>query len=217
MGLVASVYQLGGGPPWPTAPEIHPRDTVNASSEILPFEVTNKSAFFPLNAKLVCGVDLLYFKDATGKTGLIRDAQFVQDAGISVEARGTKRLPCNPGDFVKIKPDGSVLMGFPEGQFLQTKPRAFQPPMTIIKICVLISGTWDFLGIPRGYASTMFQWPALPDQRQWAAGPITHEYDDDKWVPEGSTVGGAWGLRRLVDGASPFGYAKGALTCDWPK
>src|SRR5271155_5244619 len=37
LGLTASRYQLTGGPPWPAYPEMHPHDTADGSSLILPF------------------------------------------------------------------------------------------------------------------------------------------------------------------------------------
>jgi hypothetical protein len=66
LAVVGSVYGIWG-PPWPTAPEIHPRDTSNGSSLILPFNVQNKSVLFPItDAQMTCGVGWLFVKDARG-------------------------------------------------------------------------------------------------------------------------------------------------------
>jgi hypothetical protein len=62
----------------------------------------------------------------------------------------------------------------------------------------------------------MFQWPAAPGQRQWIKGPIAFDADQEKWIPPGSKLSGAWGLRRLTE-TSLDGQIKlvpNALQCD---
>jgi hypothetical protein len=48
LGLVASVYQIWGGPPWPTAPAFAPGAPSFGSALDVPFIVTNKSVLFPI-------------------------------------------------------------------------------------------------------------------------------------------------------------------------
>src|SRR5258707_2404660 len=63
--------------PWPSFPEIHPRDPLNGSSFILPFTIRNTSGFFPMtNVEMICGVDWVYFKDARGNKAVFTDAGF---------------------------------------------------------------------------------------------------------------------------------------------
>src|SRR5215475_12218164 len=59
-GFIASVAGIWG-PFWPTDPEIHPQNTVNGSSFILPFTVQNHSVLFGIqNAEFTCGFGQLY-------------------------------------------------------------------------------------------------------------------------------------------------------------
>jgi hypothetical protein len=169
---------------------------------------------FGMTAQFSCAVDLFYFMDADGKTGLMRDAVFRRDSELSIASGETKNIPCNPSDFVQIRTDGSVMMGFPDGQNLTTPQGSFRAPMSIIKVCVRIGGSFEVFGMKLPFASVIFQWPAEPDQRQWIEGAVAFDTDDSKWVPRDSKMGGVWGMRRLVDGTPPFGYAKGALECD---
>jgi hypothetical protein len=49
IGLVASIYQLYGGPPWPTAPTFTPQPPSGGSPFDNPFDVTNKSGLADLH------------------------------------------------------------------------------------------------------------------------------------------------------------------------
>jgi hypothetical protein len=60
MGAIASVYQLWGGPPWPTVPSFSPGLPSSGPPLDVPFLVTNKSVFFRLdNLKIHCLVRLI--------------------------------------------------------------------------------------------------------------------------------------------------------------
>lgn len=215
LGLIASVYQLTGGPPWPTKPEIHPHDTVNASSLVLPFDVRNRSTLFGMTAEFNCGVNLLYFTDAGGHTGLLRDAMF-NVGSLSISRGAMANLPCDAATFVKIRPDGSLMLGYPGGQHMTTAPGGFRPPLTILKMCLWINGNYRLFGFRLPFTSLMFQWPAEPNQKQWIEGPIAFDTDQEKWIPHGSELIGAWGLRQLT-AKSADGKAElvpNALRCD---
>src|SRR5579859_6196765 len=77
IGLAASVDGIWGSP-WPRDPEVHPHDTIDGSSLVLPFTVKNRSGFFDMaNTTFRCGVDLIYAEDSVGQRVVIRDAAFV--------------------------------------------------------------------------------------------------------------------------------------------
>jgi hypothetical protein len=46
LGAIASFYQLAGGPPWPTTPEIDPGPPDNSQAFDVPFMISNRSAVF---------------------------------------------------------------------------------------------------------------------------------------------------------------------------
>jgi hypothetical protein len=200
------------GPFWPTRPEIQFHDTIDASSFVLPFKMTNRSVWFSMDSmKIVCGVDLLYFIDADGKTGLLRDAQF--DPGpISIARNSFTNYPCSASDYVRIRPDGSLMMGFEAGQSMTTPPSTFSPPLTVLKMCLWMSGDYKVFGHPVPFASKIFQWPAAPHQRQWIEGPIAPDLPSEAWIPEGSRIGGVWALRKMMT-ADGKQYLAAGLQC----
>jgi hypothetical protein len=195
--------------------EIHPHDTVDASSLVLPFQVTNRSLFRMHNVEFTCGIDLLYFMDADRKTGILRDMTFAATGAPSIKRNKLVNYPCDASRFVQIRPDGSLIMGFPSGQSMTTKPFAFRPPLTIVKMCLWISGQYRLFGTTIHFATTMFQWPAAPGQRQWIEGPISGDDANERWIPEGSQLGGAWALRALTapGDAGQRPLLPGALAC----
>jgi hypothetical protein len=214
-GFVAAVYQNYGGPPWPTAPDIHPNP--GASNISVPLEVHNRSGLFEMTAHLSCTLDMLFFIDAKGRTGLLRDASFSQGGVLSLPPKSVGNLPCDPSRFVQVREDGSVIMGFSNDQNLQTKPGAFVPPIKILKVCLIAGGTYRAFWADRSFASQMFQWPAEPNQPVWLEGPTINDDDQSKWIPPGSTVGAAWALRSVTmmgaDGKTDALRAD-ALKCD---
>jgi len=57
-GFGAAVYQLWGGPPWPVAPTFAPSFPSSGNAFDVPFTITNKSVFFPLNhLEILCGLE----------------------------------------------------------------------------------------------------------------------------------------------------------------
>jgi hypothetical protein len=191
-------------------------NTVDASSFVLPFMVTNKSAWFNTYvADSGCRVNLLYFMDADNHTALVRDVKFNTGA-FDVPPGPPINYPCDAAKYIRILSDGSMVIGFPYGQLMKTGPDAFHPPLTILKMCLWISGHYRVFGIAAPFTSKMFQWPAEPNQRQWIEGRIVFDADEAKWIPSGSKLIGAWGLRKLTT-ISQVGEVKllpGALQCD---
>jgi hypothetical protein len=203
------------GPFWPTDPEIQAHDTVDASSFVLPFRVTNRSILFDMpNMEVNCGVDLVYFMTGDGFTGVLRDAQF-NPGPISVGRNSINNYPCSAKSYINGKLDGSLTIGFPNGagQSMSTPPGPFHEPLTIIKMCIWISGSYKVWGFyPVKFKSKMFQWPAVPGQRQWIEGAVTPDLPNEAWIPNGSRVGAVWALRPMMT-SDKKNYLPGALQC----
>jgi hypothetical protein len=144
LSQVANVSQL-----WPLLwpdPQISFRDTTDGSSFILPFKAENKSLLFDMkNAPIVCGVDLFYFMDINGLTGILRDAQF-NSGPISIKKGEFASYPCTVQSFIRLQPDNSFILGFESGQHMTTAPSSFRGPLKVIKMCLWMSGRYDILG-----------------------------------------------------------------------
>jgi hypothetical protein len=201
------------GPFWPTDPEIQAHDTVDASSFVLPFRVANKSVVFDLpNVAITCGVDLVYFMDEDGRTGLLRDALF-NPGPISIGRNDTTNYPCSAESYIENRSDGSLGIGFPSGgSFMTTPPGGFRGKLTILKMCIVISGDYQVFGRKFSFTSKMFQWPALPGQRQWIEGTVIPDPPNEKWIPPNSRIGAVWALRQLMT-PDKKSYLPGALQC----
>jgi hypothetical protein len=211
IALAATVYSAIG-PFWPTPPDIEARDAADGSSAILPFKVSSKNHLFSVkNVSLSCYENLAFVMDADRKLILSRD--WITQGGTSTLGDGVNYY-CD--ETLKIQSNGSLLMG----QSMATVGGIFRDPLTVIKLCVSVIGTYeDWRGIWRPLPKAMFQWPAAPGTHQWIKGPVVFEVDQSKWLPPNSTWGGAYGLRRLFD-ILPDGSRKldpMALVCDWPK
>ncbi len=199
------------GPFWPTEPKIEFHDTVNASTVILPFKVTNRSVGFALNnMHILCFVDLFYFMDADRVTGLFRDGGF--DPGpISIDRDSVNNYPCTASDFVSLKNDGALVIGVEGGRFLETPPGAFRGPLTVLKMCLQMSGEYPSWISQKRFETKIFQWPAVPGQNQWIEGPVTPDLPNEVWVPENSHIGYVWDVGRQL--ATKSGYLPWALQC----
>jgi len=206
--LCASVYQAWG-PFWPTPPDIRAIDPVDGSSLILPFQISSTNVIFPVNqVTLGCYVDLLYVMDADRKTILLRDA--AMQGGTTTIGKGVE-YNCD-ARILSIQPDGRLAIGSLQGTNLTTAHGVFRGPLSVLKMCVAVVGTygnWLFDG--RKLPSLMFQWPSVPGGHQWANHPVVFD-EEIRWVPQNSTLGAAYGLRRVGDGRGHL--VPGALTCD---
>jgi hypothetical protein len=151
IGLVASVVAIWG-PIWPTDPDIHPQNTVNGSSSILPFTVKNKSILFGIwNAEFACGAEKIYVNDgAKHHFGLQNTAVF--NGYYSIRPEQTINYTCDASKFVSF---------------------GTNPPAVIEKMCVWITADYDIFGFwTHHFSSVMFQWPAMAGQNQWLEGPV---------------------------------------------
>jgi hypothetical protein len=199
LAVATIVGLLGGilGRPWPTEPEIHPRDSIVTSTLVLPFKIWNKSLLPMENVDIACNVYLLYFIDADGYTGLFGGIAQFKTAIIPIIPREPGiNYPCDASKFINIQPDGSLMLGFENGQNLnlRTKASTFRPPMNVLKMCCGSAG--HIFGETLSFSSSMFQWPASPKQPQWIEGPIVPDLSNEEWIPAGSHLKSAWSLSR---------------------
>jgi len=202
-GLLQGVDQYWGRP-WPIEPEVHAHDVVSTSyvvstsSLVLPFTVKNKSYFDMKNVELLCGVDLVLFEDAQKHAGALEYGVF-SSGTISIASGQTINYPCDASGLFEIQ-NGAVVIG----QFLRTKPGLFEPPITILKMCIWVGTNWRFAGKNWTFNSNIFKWPASKELHQWIEGPIARQvhYKDrvrDAWAtPDeiecSGTVGGTYML-----------------------
>jgi hypothetical protein len=210
LSQVSNVSQL-----WPLLwpdPQTSFQDTTDGSSFVLPFKVTNKSLLFDVeNAKILCGVDLFYFMDINGLTGVLRDAQF-NSGPISIKRGEPTNYPCSAETFLGLRADNSFIIGFESAQHMTTAPSNFRGPLKVIKMCLWMSGTYDLFGFQIPFKSRMFQYPGVPDAHQWIEGPVSPDLQNESWIPPNTRMGVAWGLRSLVT-SDKITYAPGALQC----
>ena len=188
LGLTA--YQMIG-PFWPTPPDIESQDASDGSSALLPFKVSSKNHIFPVkNVSLSCYNNLIFVMDADRKMILLRDSML--QGGTAAFGVGIN-YSCD-AEMLKIRPDGSLLMGIEGGTNLATNSGIFRGPLTILKLCVAVVGTYeDWRGVWRRLPNMMFQWPAAPGAHQWIKGPVVFEADPERWVPPDRYMGiGLW-------------------------
>jgi hypothetical protein len=182
---------------------------------LLPFVVTNRSVWFDMNINIVCGVDLFYFMDADKQTGIVRDQAF-NVGPIIVGVNSTENYPCSASSYIMTQPDGSLMFGFESGHALRTPPAVFRGPITIIKMCLWMSGTYKTFGFSKAFPPKNFQWPAEPNQRQWNEGTTSPDLPNEAWIPAGSHIKSAWSLWSRIMRPDVVGTPQlipGALQC----
>jgi hypothetical protein len=179
LGALSSLSGLLGGPPWPVDPDIHFRDTNDGSSLILAFDITNKSGFRMPGVSFRCGVEHMEAIDALGHQVLVGGVAFFNGVK-SISTTGT--FDCNAADLLKVRADGSLAFRNSSTE-LQSRGRTiYQAPWRIIKMCVWVGGTYNFMGLFfTEFTSHVFQWPAKPGSHQWREGPFI---GDDRPVEE---------------------------------
>ncbi len=172
---------LFGCPPWPVDPEIHPHDSTNGTSLILPFVVRNTGQLFPMkNVQFRCGVDMIWAQDSVGGTILIRDAAFTAGAGTVPVGGAPLNLPCNARDLLTANRDGSFSMHGSSTVLESRTKKVFYPPLKIVKMCLWIGGYYKIFGIlPWSFTSIIFQWPAVEGSNQWLEGEVASETPDE--------------------------------------
>jgi hypothetical protein len=203
------------GPLVPTSPDIEAHDSADGGLSALPFKISRKSLAFPIqNVSLSCYVNLLFVIDADRKLILLRDAEMY---GGSIVFKREANYYCD-SEILRVRSNGSLVIGFPRGKHLDGNPGAFRGPLTVIKLCVVPTGSYTTrFGFGGPLPQTMFQWPGAPGDRHWIRGPVVFDTDEVKWIPQNSKSGAAYGLRQLfivsADGSRHL--APGALLCDW--
>jgi hypothetical protein len=178
--LAVTLSSILGGPLWPTSPEIHPKDTTDGSSLILPFVIRNASVFIPIkNANFICRVDLILKVDSWGRRVTVRG--FDIPAGTyDIPAGGAPiNIPCDTSNLLHTRANGSLTLGdtdtafvyqFPSGAWL---PQVYTPPLTLLKTCIFIEVSYSAIGLyPRQLTAGVFQWPEVPGAHQWAEGAV---------------------------------------------
>lgn len=162
--------------------------------------------------KLTIWLDTFVIAVPERQTILLRDAAYTEGA---IAVPGQTNYYCD-NKILTLAENGSLILGFPNGQFLQTKPNLFVGPLVILKLCVMIAGTYKTrLGVS-SFQSAMFQWPVDPLDHQWIKGPIAFDVDESQWIPPNTTIAAVYGMRRLTT-QTPSGtmtFAPGALECD---
>jgi hypothetical protein len=176
-GVLGTIGTLAGiiygivGPIWPVAPDIHPHEIGDDSSQVLPFVIKNRSPFEMKNVEFRCGVDLVWAQDAIGQSVTVRDTAFKE--GVYSIGSTPINYPCQALDFLKVRPDGSLSMYGSSTKLESNPPKFFQEPWHVRKMCVWIRGDYKFLGIiPWYFTSIVFQWPADSATHRWIEGPI---------------------------------------------
>jgi hypothetical protein len=195
VSFIASVYQIGGGPPWPVDPVIHFRDTSDGSSLILPFDIRNKSGLFSVPDVLFkCGIDLVIAEDSKKHSVVIRDGAFV-NGNASIPAGDEIPYNCNAQDALIVRPNGTLSIYGSATELENKRHIVYEPPWTIKKMCIWVGGEYKLFVFDVTFTSKIFQWPAMPGSHQWQEGRVV-----------GATAPEADEERRL-------GLVPGALQC----
>jgi hypothetical protein len=214
-GTTSNLQSIFGGPLWATPPEIHPRDTTDGSSLLLPFVVKTASTFFPISgANFLCRLDLIWAEDSIGQRVAIRNTSLVAGA-FDIPAGGLPiNVPCDGSRLFQTRANGSLTLGgtdtmfvhrFPSGIFQQV---AYFPPWHLLKTCVFIQVSYSAAGgVVRQVTSPVFQWPSVPGGHQWAEGPIV----PNAMLPDPGDPGAFYSLGSLAPGplrcsAEPLQY-----------
>jgi hypothetical protein len=170
LGLISALVTIFAGALWPVDPDVRFRDTNDGSSLILPFDIQNKMAMRMLDVSFRCGVDLVIAKDSAGNHVAFRDTAFLNGQKTLVSSA---TFDCNAADLLKVRPDGSLSLRGSATELQSNRIVIYQPPWTVIKMCVWVGGSYRFLRLfPVEFESHIFQWPAKPGNHQWLAGPF---------------------------------------------
>jgi hypothetical protein len=172
------------GPFWPTPPKIEFHDTIDASSFVLPFRITNQSVLFSQNKILIsCIIDLVDLVDGEGGFARFAGLAFVPPP-ISIGPTGVINYKCDAAEYIKVKNDGSIEIGFRNNTRIETRRVIFHKlPVSIASMCIRITGFYKIFGYRRYFASNTFQWPAGPGQNQWLEGPVAPDLPGEYKCP----------------------------------
>jgi hypothetical protein len=95
VGLLASAYQLGGGPPWPAAPEIDPGAPAYSAPFSIPFQVQNPSSLFWMHRPIFeCMMASIRFSDGTFVENLDTQVAHLLGDLLDIAPKGTHPFKC---------------------------------------------------------------------------------------------------------------------------
>jgi len=203
IGLIASIYQILGGPPWPTDPDVRPHDVSDNSSFVLPFTIRNRSTLFDMNhVAMTCGIDMVAISDSQNKlAGAAGVAFFTGYLSFPAGSSVPVNYRCDASDLFQVKADGSISIR----DTLSSRPAALVPPVKIVKMCVWIGGDYRIGTVRRSFTSAIFKWPASQTARQWIEGPMGVDEDRPKKLPTNNPDD----LECSPSVKGPYAYVKG--------
>ena len=172
-GIGVADYYMGR--PWPTAPEIHPRDSLSSSSLIAPFTLRNNS-MWPINdAEIICGIDLVYLEDSDSRTLLFQGAAFVVGKysiqAYSRDATVNLNFDCDAKNLVNINDSGFVVIR----KSMISGNSLFSVPVKTLKMCLWTEIRYTLMGRQLRFKSNIFQWPQSASNLQWLEGPYLQD------------------------------------------
>lgn len=179
MALSGFVYTMSGTTVWPSTPEVHPTDVVDDSSFRLGFVIKNSSYFFPIKAKMTCGIDIVALMDANGSWGGAGGIAFYTGI-IDIPKNDIYHYPCDATALLIVRPDGSLTL---RGTLNLPSRGPMRPPIKILKVCAWI-GMDYWIGFSRwSYRSKLFKWPESQTVHKWVEGQTATDQDLPKQMP----------------------------------
>ena len=109
LAIVAFVYAVWG-PVWPTAPTFDPGFPSFSSPLDVPFNITNKSAIFPISElTILCGLEYFEGKNQLGGPTILREVGTSQIVtGQSLRPLQTRSYVCSLKRFIRFVPEPRV-------------------------------------------------------------------------------------------------------------
>jgi hypothetical protein len=150
---------------------------------VLPFRITNRSVLFPqTNISIHCDIDELFLVDTAGNFGRFAQMEFAPPP-ISIGRASFVNYQCSVSQYVRVRDDGSVEVGFQHNLSFRTTRIFPKPPVTIAKVCFRVSGFYTVFGFRQHFSSDTFQWPAAPGQNQWIEGAVAPDLSGEFHCP----------------------------------
>jgi hypothetical protein len=102
--LAASAYQLSGGPPWPTSPQIEPGMPAYSPTFSIPFEVRNPSSWFSMH-RAILECEMKDLKTSGGRTIPVLNTRIALSGDTAIDPLGSRPFQClfpvlTPGETV---------------------------------------------------------------------------------------------------------------------
>jgi hypothetical protein len=142
----------------------------------------NRSVIFPQNnIPVSCGIYLAYFIDATNLPIRIKSVK-LDPPPISIRRADVNNYACSASQYIRVNDRGFLEIGFEHNTRIENRQFVLHKPLTLLKMCVWISGFYNVFGFRRPFHSSIFQWPVMPGQNQWIEGPITPDLPNEAWT-----------------------------------